>query len=170
MFTIKHKSTFNWICIFTILVLIALLLPTNSVLAKRPAQTIDQFSRQTPINGFQSKELTAITDISPTSTSYTNISPTSTTGNLIQDPSFESSYGSFAYWSQYSYQFSTPVCTVAGCGIGNGTAGPRSGSVWVWLGGVPSPYDEDAGVLSICHHSYLHIQCQASILSLDRRC
>jgi hypothetical protein len=61
--------------------------------------------------------------------------------NLIQDPSFEASFGSNLYWNQYSTNFGTPICPStasppAGCGNGGGTAGPRTGSVWVWFGGT----------------------------------
>src|SRR5262249_608401 len=106
----------------------------------------DPFAKHAPSTGFRSQGPTAIQNINP----LANINPPSiatitTTGNLIQDPSFEASYGSSAYWSQWSYQFGTPLCTEA-CGNGSGTAGPRSGSVWVWFGGVPAPYDESAAI------------------------
>src|SRR5689334_16146021 len=56
--------------------------------------------------------------------------------NIVADPSFEASYNSTASWNQFSTNFTTPLCIVADCGNGNGTAGPRTGSVWVWFGGV----------------------------------
>jgi len=55
--------------------------------------------------------------------------------NLIQDPSFEA-YTPNPHWLEYSYNFDTPMCTVADCGDGEGSAGPRTGNVWVWLGGT----------------------------------
>jgi hypothetical protein len=41
-------------------------------------------------------------------------------------------------WAEASTNFGTPICDVADCGTGGGTAGPRSGSWWVWFGGVTS--------------------------------
>lgn len=46
------------------------------------------------------------------------------------------------YWDAYSSNFGTPFCTLPRCGNGGGTAGPRSGTTWVWFGGVPAPYLE----------------------------
>jgi Zn-dependent metalloprotease len=60
--------------------------------------------------------------------------------NPLQDPSFEASIGSSLYWAQSSTNFGTPLCSVAGCGDGGGTAGPRTGAVWSWFGGTS--YDE----------------------------
>src|SRR6266508_1110735 len=61
--------------------------------------------------------------------------------NVIQDPSFEASSFTEAYWSQYSVNFGTPLCpstapSPSGCGNGGGTAGPHTGSAWIWFGGV----------------------------------
>jgi hypothetical protein len=58
--------------------------------------------------------------------------------NLIQDPSFEASYGSGAYWGQYSTNFGSPLCNTTDCGTGGGTAGPRTGGIWSWFGGTSS--------------------------------
>lgn len=55
--------------------------------------------------------------------------------NIPLNPGFEASEGLF-YWSTYSTNFSTPLCTIAGCGNGEGTAGPHSGAYWVWFGGT----------------------------------
>ncbi len=52
-------------------------------------------------------------------------------GNLILDPSFEES-GAPQWPYQYSTNFGTPLCYIDGCGINY----PRSGSGWVWLGGI----------------------------------
>jgi hypothetical protein len=54
---------------------------------------------------------------------------------LVQDGSFESGIPN-SYWLQYSSTFGTPLCTFADCGNGGGTAGPATGSVWAWFGGV----------------------------------
>jgi uncharacterized repeat protein (TIGR01451 family) len=40
------------------------------------------------------------------------------------------------YWSESSTHFGTPLCTLAVCGNGGDTAGPRGGSWWAWFGGV----------------------------------
>ena len=55
----------------------------------------------------------------------------------LEDPSFEYSYFvPYPYWDQYSYNFWTPLCTIADCTSMGGTAGPRTGSVWGWFGGT----------------------------------
>lgn len=62
-------------------------------------------------------------------------------GNLIIDPSYEAC-DPFAApdacpdWGETSTQFGSPVCSAAFCGTGGGTAGPRTGSIWNWLGGA----------------------------------
>jgi len=65
--------------------------------------------------------------------------------NLLQDPSFEA-YTPNPYWTEASTNFGTPLCTIAKCGDGSGSAGPRTGSVWSWFGGTTSSYE--AGSLS----------------------
>ncbi len=82
---------------------------------------------------------------SPSNRSYASVFTNQTAQNyiatslasLIQDPSFEASMGSTLYWAQASTNFGTPLCTIAICGNGGGTGGPRSGSTWGWFGGVP---------------------------------
>jgi bacillolysin len=39
-------------------------------------------------------------------------------------------------WTEASTHYGTPLCTLASCGNGGGTAGPRTGSWWAWFGGV----------------------------------
>lgn len=85
---------------------------------------------------FTEKQKPATASASPGSVEPADAGPNAPT-NFIQDPSFEASYGSFAYWGQSSTNFGTPLCTVGDCGNGNGHAGPRSGAVWGWFGGVP---------------------------------
>lgn len=53
---------------------------------------------------------------------------------LVQDGSFEQ--GTSSPWGQFSTNFGTPLCTVAECGNGGGTAFPRSGLWWAWFGGI----------------------------------
>jgi uncharacterized repeat protein (TIGR01451 family) len=38
-------------------------------------------------------------------------------------------------WTQTSTNFGTPLCSVADCGTGNGSAAPRTGNQWMWFGG-----------------------------------
>ena len=51
-------------------------------------------------------------------------------GELVQDGSFEAGFAT-AYWTQTSTNFGTPMCDTA-CG----GAGPRTGTFWVWFGGI----------------------------------
>ncbi len=62
---------------------------------------------------------------------------------MLQDPSFEA-YTPNPYWDEASTNFGTPLCTIADCGDGGGTASPRTGSVWAWFGGIAA--DETASV------------------------
>ncbi|MBK8951294.1 MAG: T9SS type A sorting domain-containing protein [Chitinophagaceae bacterium] len=62
-------------------------------------------------------------------------------GNIIGDGGFEATNAStFAnpFWTSTSSSFGTSLCNVASCGTGGGTAGPRTGSFWVWFGGTSS--------------------------------
>lgn len=68
-----------------------------------------------------------------------NQEPRSPQAEAVMDGSFESGIPN-AYWDEYSYNFSTPLCTVAGCGTGTGT-GPNTGDWWAWFGGIDS-YEE----------------------------
>ena len=67
--------------------------------------------------------------------------------NLLQDPGFEAGTPN-PFWSETSTNYGTPLCTIADCGDGGGTTGPRTGSVWSWFGGTESPYPYEAGSLS----------------------
>jgi hypothetical protein len=85
---------------------------------------------------------TATSAISPTPspTATRTATPTATpTGisctNLLDDPGFEA-YTPNPSWAEASTNFGTPLCSIAGCGTGGGTAGPRTGSVWGWFGGI----------------------------------
>lgn len=60
-------------------------------------------------------------------------------GEAINDGGFESGTPS-AGWAEASSNFGTPICDVAGCGVGTGT-GPHSGLFWTWFGGVAA-YEE----------------------------
>ncbi|HWT16152.1 MAG TPA: DUF11 domain-containing protein [Patescibacteria group bacterium] len=55
-------------------------------------------------------------------------------GNLVLDPSFEVGTPS-TDWTEAEATFGTPICDAGGCGVGGGT-GPRTGSFWVWFGGL----------------------------------
>ncbi len=61
---------------------------------------------------------------------------TSIGANLLQDPGFETSLGSTAYWEQSSTNFGSPLCNDDSCGTAGGSAGPRTGSIWAWFGGT----------------------------------
>ena len=61
-----------------------------------------------------------------------------TLDQLIQDGSFEAGSPN-PFWTESSTNFLTPLCTLADCGDGLGTAGPRTGLVWAWFGGVDGP-------------------------------
>ena len=54
--------------------------------------------------------------------------------DVVVDGGFEGGTPSVA-WTEYSINFGTPICDVATCGTGGGT-GPRTGTYWIWLGGV----------------------------------
>jgi len=59
--------------------------------------------------------------------------------DVIVDGGFEA--GPFGgTWNEYSLNFGTPLCDVAGCGTGTGT-GPNSGTYWAWFGGIAA-YEE----------------------------
>ncbi len=55
-------------------------------------------------------------------------------GEVIVDGSFEAP--SAPAWAQASSNFGTPLCDEAGCGNGGGSAGPRTGTQWIWFGGA----------------------------------
>jgi hypothetical protein len=61
---------------------------------------------------------------------------------LLQDPSFEASASGTPStnpsWGSTSTNYGTAWCTIASCGTGNSTAGPRTGDWWAWLGGASS--------------------------------
>ena len=120
------------IVLFTILMLLSL---TFTAVASVQAQGPDPLQKRLPAGGISPQALPAaeqgIEDLP------------SGNGNLLQDPSFELSFGSEAYWEQSSTWFGTPLCTLAVCGNGAGTAGPRTGAVWGWFGGI-APQNETA--------------------------
>jgi hypothetical protein len=49
-----------------------------------------------------------------------------------------------ASWLESSTNFGSPVCDIAFCGNGAGTAAPHGGNNWAWLGGTGNP--EDASI------------------------
>jgi len=53
---------------------------------------------------------------------------------LVTDGGFEAGAGSGA-WNESSTTWSTPICSLVGCGNGSGT-GPHTGSYFAWFGGV----------------------------------
>jgi len=55
--------------------------------------------------------------------------------NIVRDSSFEAGTPN-PFWEEESENFNTPICTIDVCGDGDGSAGPRTGDVWVWMGGI----------------------------------
>ena len=108
--------------LFTTLVLFSLMI---APVGRASAQESGSFGKNFPIHRSSYQPGPGTASITPT-----------ITGNLVQDPSFEASYNSTAYWGQYSTNFGTPLCIPADCGNGLGTAGPHSGNVWGWFGGT----------------------------------
>ncbi|MET0554349.1 MAG: hypothetical protein ABW221_15000 [Vicinamibacteria bacterium] len=53
----------------------------------------------------------------------------------VQDGGFEAGVVP-TFWTQSSTNFGTPICSVALCGDGGGSAAARSGTFWTWLGGA----------------------------------
>ena len=58
----------------------------------------------------------------------------------VQDGGFEAGQVP-TFWTQSSTQFGTPICSVALCGDGLGTAAARTGTYWTWLGGAKGVRD-----------------------------
>lgn len=52
----------------------------------------------------------------------------------VEDGSFEAGTPN-PFWNEASTNFGTPLCDLAGCGDGGGTAGARTGDWWTWFGG-----------------------------------
>ncbi len=64
-----------------------------------------------------------------------------TPGNKVLDGGFEAATGdplNSPNWTETSTNFSSPLCSIALCGDGLGTAGPRTGTIWSWFGGAES--------------------------------
>jgi hypothetical protein len=56
------------------------------------------------------------------------------TPGIVSDPGFEAGTPN-PFWTEFSQNFGTPLCTTAICGVGGGT-GPHSGTWWTWFGGT----------------------------------
>jgi hypothetical protein len=128
MATQNRISIFIWVRSFLALLLIGLILPIGSV------------SAQTQSPGLLERQRPVVNTTQQNPAAGANIGPMDAT-NVIQDSSFEASFGSEAYWSQFSTNFGTPICpstapSPTGCGNGSGTAGPHTGSAWAWFGGT----------------------------------
>jgi hypothetical protein len=63
---------------------------------------------------------------------------------LLEDTSFEASLDGTGPWDSTSSNFGTALCDEASCGNGNGTATPRTGLIWAWLGGSSGQEDATA--------------------------
>ena len=67
----------------------------------------------------------------------------------LTDGGFEGATGSpldSPGWLETSIEFGSPLCTVALCGTGAGTAAPRTGTTWAWFGGSQVPAAESASI------------------------
>ena len=104
---------------------------TNSAFVNAQGQTSDPHAKQLPASGVRSQLPQALAPAQG-----------ATAANIIRDPSFEAAYNSTANWEQFSTNFGTPLCILADCGNGAGSAGPRSGSVWAWFGGTSAPMEQ----------------------------
>jgi hypothetical protein len=49
-------------------------------------------------------------------------------------------------WTETSTQFGSPLCSLAVCGSGGGTAGPHGGTFWSWFGGTSGVNAETASL------------------------
>src|SRR5687768_8816261 len=94
--TLTSKS--NWVRSFTILLLIGLLLPASPAAAKVYAQDANPFAKRLPLGGVIRQNQTGPANLISLSGN-----------NLLQDPGFEASYGSLAYWGQSSTNFGSPL-------------------------------------------------------------
>jgi hypothetical protein len=70
----------------------------------------------------------------------------------ITDGSFEAGIGA-GTWNEASVNFGTPLCDLATCGNGGGSAVPRTGDVFAWFGGLGdasevASVDQDANIPS----------------------
>ncbi|WP_440223422.1 InlB B-repeat-containing protein [Dokdonella sp. MW10] len=65
-------------------------------------------------------------------------------GEQIVDGGFEAALA--PAWAQTSSNFGSPLCSVASCGTGGGSAGPNAGSQWIWFGGAGA--DVETGSVS----------------------
>jgi hypothetical protein len=54
--------------------------------------------------------------------------------DVVLDGGFEAGSPN-PFWTEFSTNFGTPLCTVALCGTGTGT-GPHAGEWWAWFGGI----------------------------------
>src|ERR1051325_8830699 len=140
MSTPKQVPLLNRVLCFVILLVIGLLLPIQPAFAQAQTPGIEAFAKKLPPADLKNQLIAPNEE----PTGRPRFLPT-ITANLLQDPSFESSFLTDYYWAQYSTNHWTPVCETAYCGDGAGTAGPRTGSVWGWFGGV---YFGNPGVVS----------------------
>src|SRR5262245_42334427 len=122
MSNLKHHLVYNYLRIFSILLLFTLLIPVNPALAKTSAQD----------SGPVAKNVLALLKSQNLNLTNRMIMPASGP-ELLQDSSFESSLGYEGYWGQVSTNAGTPLCSISDCGT-DAYAGPRSGSIWAWFG------------------------------------
>jgi hypothetical protein len=66
--------------------------------------------------------------------SVTEASATLACSEAVQDGGFEAGLVP-TFWTQFSTNSGTPICSVPLCGDGLGTAAARTGTFWTWMGG-----------------------------------
>lgn len=66
--------------------------------------------------------------------SFTEASATLACSEAVQDGGFEAGQVP-TFWTQFSTNSGTPICSIGLCGDGGGTAAARTGTFWTWMGG-----------------------------------
>ena len=118
--------------------LVGVLFLSNSASVNAQGPTSDSYAKQLPAGSLRSHLPQALAPAQGAAAA-----------NIIQDPSFEAAYNTINVWGQFSTNFGTPLCIVADCGDGAGTATPRSGAVWAWFGGVPDGLEQSGVTQSV---------------------
>lgn len=67
--------------------------------------------------------------------------------DFVLDGGLEAGAGG-GVWTEFSSNFTTPLCNAAGCGLGGGT-GPNSGTWWAWFGGLGGAIEQGSLIQSV---------------------
>ena len=117
-----------------------LLVSTGSVIAQSSKQKVWHTAQKQEHRrkGIDSASLPSAFADTPTATpSVERAGSPCTPTELFTDGTFEGGTPWPAWTVQTSTVFGTPLCSIAACGVGGGSANPFAGSNWVWFGGVP---------------------------------